>query len=196
MKKLLIVIMLLSCSKCYASLFGITDSIFKKQTTEITTELSAIKNLQLNNNMEVGTFKNSQLQMARDIDSLIKLNVNLSAKMVGLDNSISTKLSAGRDAISGSGNVNDTKLMMYIIKGLIGLCSSLIVIISLTVKSLFKQMDSARFYQMNVAKLSKNGEFENMMQQKKIWEKEKSILTKSINLIKQGKDFIKNGGAR
>jgi len=183
MRKLLLIIFLLSFNNCYAvSLFGVSAEYVKNKITEVKTEVGVVKDNNLKLQNEMGVFRDNQLKMEMKIG---QINNELSAKIVGIDKSVSSEMKAGRDAISGSGNTNDTKLMMNIIKTLGGICTALIVIISLTVKNLFTQIDSARFYQNNVARLSKNGEFDEMMKQKKEMEKEKSLLNKSINLYKR-----------
>ncbi len=184
---ILIFILFLCYNNCYGSLFGITDSIFKKETKNITTELSAIKNATLNINTDITGLKSQIGELNLKVG---QINNELSAKIVGIDKSVNSEIKAGRDAISGSGNTNDTKLMIFIIKGLCGLCTLLIGIVSLTVKSMFKKMDNARFYQNSVAKMIKNVEFDDMMKQKREMEKQKSILSKSLAFIKQGKEFM------
>lgn len=176
-KYIFILLLLLSITtNGYCTIFGITDSIFKKQTNEIKNDLSAIKEMNLTANTRVGTLESKIDKL--DL-KLGQLNFDISAKVSGLDQSINSTIKSGRD--TNTNTTNDTKLMQYIIKGLCGICATLMSIIFWTVKALFREMGNARFYQNNVAKLCKNGEFESIMEQKKKLDKQKHLLNKISN---------------
>lgn len=196
MKKLFILILVFMSANCYAALFGIDGTLFKKETKNIQTELALIKNLQLNNNMEVGTLKNTM----RDLNLKIgQMNLELSASVSAINNSKDNSMKSGRDSVV----TNDTKIFEiqkesfeYQVKVWKYLFYSVFGLLSWMVKQVFKENSNARFYQNSIAKLSKNGEFETVMQQKRMLEKEKSIFNKSMNLIKQGKDLIAKNGKK
>lgn len=76
----------------------------------------------------------------------IKGNVDANNQIAtGSGNEISRQ-TAGRDLANTETNTNDTKLMMYIIKALSGLCTTLIGILGWSLKTLIKRGKEKSFY--------------------------------------------------
>lgn len=187
MKKVIFILILFNATKSYGALFGVSAEYVKNKITDITTEVGVVKDNNLKMQNEMGVMKENQIKLEMKIG---QINNEISAKVTGLDKSINTEIKAGRDANNNSSNTNDTKLMMYIIKGLIGLCTTLICIVFWTVKAMFREMGNARYYQTSVAKLSKNGEFDEIMRFKKEIDRQKSITNKII----RAKELFTKGG--
>lgn len=192
MKKHIAIFLLFIPTLSHCTIFGITDSIFKKQTNEIKTELSAIKEANLNNNMELGTIKNTM----RDLQVSVG-QVQNSLSVSAINNSKNSSNNAGRD----QNITNDTKIfeiqkemyeaqikvwkyLFYAICVLI--VSPLLGLVSWTIKALFKEMSDARFYQTSLAKVSEQDTFDSIMTQKKEIDKQKTIIAK----FKQAKEMI------
>jgi len=187
MKKIFLLLLLLTgCDFCCGAIFGVSAEYVKQKTTEIKTsfdsEINGIKG-------DISGVKNTM----RDLNMTIgAINTDLQAKITGLDQSVSTKITAGRDALSNSGNTNDTRLMIIIIKSLCGLCTLLIGLISFTVKAMFREMSNARYYQTTLAKVSEKEDFDKIMIEKKELNKQKTILGKIVKV----KDILVNGGKK
>ena len=78
-----------------------------------------------------------------DVQAKIDLQAQVNAKaFAGLDKSNTN--TAGRDAIQTT--TNETELMKYIIKGLVGLCTTLIGILGWCLKTLLKRDKEKKFY--------------------------------------------------
>ncbi len=104
----------------------------------INPELTLLKANQDVNAVKIGEAK-SEL-------AAVKGNVDANSQMaIGTGNEI-TRQSAGRDLANTETNTNDTKLMMYIIKALSGLCTTLIGILGWCLKTLIKRGKEKSFY--------------------------------------------------
>lgn len=120
---------ILFASRCHAALFGIDGTLFKQEMNKTNNELSAIKV-----QGDISAAKIDKLQ--------VTLNANLDA-IAGVNNTIQ-KTSVGRDMTTT--NTNDSKLMGIIIKGLVGLCSTLIGILGWCLKTLIRTSTEKKFY--------------------------------------------------
>lgn len=138
-----------------------------------------------------------------------ELNIKLEAqnKMIaGANNQINEtrqEIRAGRDAYMGSGNTNEKEIFKWQIelakyqadiwKRLFYMQLKFIVLPLLGVviwalKYSMKENSNARYYQVEIAKYSKNGEFDEMMKQKRMKEDEKRhkrITSQAVNAVKQ-----------
>ena len=113
-------------------------NLLKNEVKELKGDMSAVK-LDI---PELKKLVEANIQMQADIKA--NLDTNLKA-IAGFQNQIQeTKTTAGRDVVQTT--TNETELMKYIIKGLVGLCSTLIGIIFFIIKALLKRTKQKAFY--------------------------------------------------
>jgi len=148
--------------------------------------------------------------MNTKISAIEKLNMKLADKLdaqntaiAGVGNSVSkvsSDIKAGRDV--NTSTVNDTKIFeiqekmyknqidvwRYLFYAICVIVGNLIAILSWIIRALFKEMSNARYYQVSVAKISQNGEFDKIMKEKKEYEKERSIINKAKKLFRGDKN--------
>lgn len=94
-------------------------------------------------NEDVNAIKGEVQDLKAEL-SVVKGNLTANANaMAGVNNEVQ-RLSAGRDMVTTT--TNDTKLMTYIVKGLIGLCTTLIGILGWCLKTLIKRDKEKKFY--------------------------------------------------
>lgn len=75
-------------------------------------------------------------------------------------------------------NQNDELLKLY------GIFAILILALVWIVKNMFREMSNARYYQLSIAKMSQNGELEQVMKQKREIEDKKKLTYRAVNLYK------------
>jgi hypothetical protein len=116
-------------------------------------------------------------------DLSISLENNMNA--IGQINGSIQKFAAGRDAIQGSNNVNDTDLMWKIIYGLLGVITLLIGNQMRTTRLLFKEMSNARFYQTQLAAEVNPDKLDLIMEKKKDLDWKRTMIGKATNAIRK-----------
>lgn len=140
----------------YPSIFGVDGTLFKKQTTKIQSEISAVRELTLNNNIKFQNEMNGLKSTIGELKLQIgQVNTEFSAKMTGLDKSINSSVSSGRDTI------NDTTLMKAIFDKIMDNSYKIIAAIFGFLLSLLGGVWGMLKYQSNM--------FNKIMQEKDSW---------------------------
>lgn len=161
MKKLIILSIclgfLLSCSSLSKKPLVTMDPTLLKAQEDINAlkiksegEINAVKGDLAALKGDVTGVKGDIAVVKGNIDKLAEINAKLNAQLqttlnavAGVNNKVDS-IKAGRDIIQTT--TNDTKLMQYIIKGLVGLCATLIGILGWCLKFLVKTSTEKKFF--------------------------------------------------
>ena len=95
-------------------------------------------------NTKIDKLAELNLKFQTDLNAKLELNNKMIA---GFNNQINeTKTTAGRDVTETTITTNDTELMKYITKGLIGLCVTLVTTMGWCLKTLIRKEKEKKFF--------------------------------------------------